>query len=95
MANTSTVIIITAGSITFGTEWYVTKNLDWKVPIATVLIAGAFEALSSLDQKSATLLSIMVLLGAATTEFDGKSFVNILTALGPSSSKTTGSSKLK
>lgn len=95
MASTATVIILTAGTLTFGTEWYETHKLDWKVPVATLLLAPAFDVFSKIDTRGANILSFMILLGAATTEFNGKSFVNILEGLGPSSPKTTGSSKMK
>jgi len=76
MANTATAIILTAGTLTFANEWYQTKKVDWKVPVATLIMAAAFDGLAHLDSGAATMVSIMVLIGAATTKFDGKSIVD-------------------
>jgi len=73
MANTATVIVLTAGTMTFANEWYQTKTVNWKVPVATILAAAIFDGLAQLDSKAATLLSVMVLIGAATAKFGGKS----------------------
>ena len=79
MANTATVIVLTAGAATFTNEWYQTKKIDWKVPVATVLAAGAMDVVSRFDQKSATLLSVMVLIAALSTKFNGKSAIDTVT----------------
>ena len=73
MANIATGIILTAGTITFGNEWYQTGKVNWKIPVATVLIAAVFDGLAHIDQNAAVGLSIIVLIGAVTTEFNGKS----------------------
>jgi hypothetical protein len=73
MANLATSIIVVAGTMTFGNEWIQTKKIDWKVPVATVIAAAAFDGLSHLDDKMATLLSVIVLIGAATTQYNGYS----------------------
>jgi hypothetical protein len=73
MAELATGIIVTAGSITFVNEWYQTGTVNWRVPVATVLAAGIFDGLAHIDSKAAVGLSIVVLLGALTTEFNGKS----------------------
>jgi hypothetical protein len=73
MPNAATVIILTAGTMTFANEWYQTKKIDWKVPLATIIGAAAFDGLAHLDSKTATLLSVIVLLGASTTKFNGYS----------------------
>lgn len=78
MAEAAPLITIVAGSMTFVNQWYWTKNLDWKVPVATLILAAAMDGLSKLDSKSATMLSLMVLLGAATTEFDGHSITSTI-----------------
>lgn len=81
MAETAPVIVIVAGSMTFVNQWYWTKNFDWKVPVATLLLAAGIDGLSHLDSKLATGLSLLVLLGAATTEFDGHSVMNTVSNL--------------
>lgn len=84
----SVTITLVAGGITFVNEWYQTRNIDWKVPLATTLLAVGMEVFSSLDSGAATALSVLVLMGAATTQFNGKSAVStVLEMLG--NTKTT------
>jgi hypothetical protein len=73
MANLATGIILTAGTITFANEWYQTGKVNWRVPVATVLAAAVFDGLAHIDDKAAVGLSIIVLFGAMTTKFGGKS----------------------
>lgn len=73
MANIATGIILTAGTITFANEWYQTKKINWRVPVATILAAAVFDGLAHIDDKAAVGLSIIVLMGAMTTKFGGKS----------------------
>jgi hypothetical protein len=77
----ATGIILIAGTATFTTEWYNTKKVNFKVPVATLLAAAVFDGLAKLDSKAATGLSIMVLLGALTTKWGGKSVVETLAAV--------------
>lgn len=73
MAEVATGIILVAGTMTFANEWYVTGKPNWKVPIATLLAAAVFDGLAHIDDKAAVGLSVIVLLGAFTTKFGGKS----------------------
>lgn len=77
---TATNIILIAGTATFATEWYNTKKVNFKVPVATLLAAAVFDGLSKLDSKAAIGLSVMVLLGALTTKWGGKSAVETVAA---------------
>lgn len=77
----ATVITLVAGGITFVNQWYQTRNLDWKVPVATVILAGGIDVLSNLDSKAATILSLLILMGAATTQFNGHSALDTVTSL--------------
>lgn len=72
-------IILTAGGISFTTKWYAARSVDWKIPLATVLLSAGFAGLSDIDKNGATILAVEVLLGACTTPWDGKSFVQLLT----------------
>lgn len=65
----SGIIILVAGGSTFVNEWMQTKNIDWKVPIATALAAAGMEGLAALDEKAALSISVMALIAAATTRF--------------------------
>jgi hypothetical protein len=82
----SVTITIVAGGITFVNEWYQTKAIDWKVPIAAAIIAAGMEVLSKLDNGAATALSVLVLMGAATTQYNGKSALDTVLALAGSKS---------
>ncbi len=73
MAATATGIVLIAGTVTFSNEWYQTKQVNWRVPVATLLVAAIFDGLARVDDKAAIGLSVMVLIGAVTTRFNGKS----------------------
>jgi hypothetical protein len=77
----SVTITLVAGGMTFVNEWYQTKNIDWKVPIATSLLAVGMEVFAKASNSAATALSVIIFLGAATTQFNGKSTVDTITDL--------------
>jgi hypothetical protein len=77
----SVTITVVAGGMTFVNEWYQTKNIDWKVPVATVVLAAAMDGFSKVSNGAATALSVIIFLGAATTQFNGKSTVDTITDL--------------
>lgn len=96
MANTGTSIVLLAGTMTFGNEWYQTKKVNFRVPIATLLAAAAIDGLSHIDDRAGVGLSIMVLIGAVTVRFGGKSVVDTLAEIfSKSSSSTTAKAKTK
>lgn len=78
MASTATGIILIAGTATFTTEWYNTKKVNFKVAVATLLGAAIFDGIAKLDDKAAIGLSVIVLLGALTTKWGGKSAVETI-----------------
>jgi cation transport ATPase len=86
---TATAIVLFAGTMTFVNEWYQTKSVNWRVPVATLLLAAAFDGLSMIDNTTAIMLSVMVLIGAGVTEFNGKSAASTLADLFNSTTKTT------
>jgi hypothetical protein len=87
MAELATGIILTAGTMTFANEWYQTGKVNWRVPVATLIGAAVFDALAHIDSKAAVGLSIIVLMGAATTKFGGKSAVDTIASFFNESSK--------
>lgn len=92
----ATNIILAAGTMTFANEWYQTKEVNWRVPVATLLIAAIFDGLAKLDDKAATSLSIIAFIGAATAEFNGKSAASTVAGLFSSSpSKAKPAAKTK
>jgi len=88
VANTAAGIILIAGGITFTNEWYQTHEINWRVPIATVLAAAVFDGLAKLDDKAAVGLSVIVLIGAFVNKVNGKSIADVLSE--SFSSKTPG-----
>ena len=88
MANVATGIVLTAGTMTFANEWYQTGKVNWRVPVATLLLAAGFDALAHVDNKAAVGLSIMVFIGAATTKFGGASVADTLAQLFGDQKKT-------
>lgn len=81
MDNVAVSIVLFTGTMTFANEWYQTKQVNWRVPIATVLLAAAFDGLSRLDNTAAISLSIIVFIGAGSTTFNGKSAFGTLAQL--------------
>jgi hypothetical protein len=67
--------------MTFGNEWYQTKKVNWRVPIATLLAAAVIDGLNKVDDKAAIGLSIMVLIVASATKFGGKSVIDTMVEL--------------
>lgn len=92
MAAPATVIVLIAGGTTFTTEWALGHKIDWKVPLATVLLAAGMEGFSTIDRNGATLLSLLVLLGALSTKWDGHSPFDLISGAVSGSGKLVGSS---
>jgi len=91
MAAPATIIVLVAGGSTFTAQWALGHTIDWKVPLATLLLAAGFEGFSAIDRNGATLMSLFVLLGALTTKFDGHSSIELLTSAISGTGKLTGS----
>lgn len=81
MASTATGIILIAGTITFGNDWYQTGKVNFKISVATLFAAAIFDGLAQLDDKAAIGLSVVVLLGAFTAKFGGKSVAETLAGI--------------
>jgi len=71
-------MVLTAGTMTFVNEWYQTKQVNWRVPIATLLLAAGIEFVSKIDTKIGNGLAVMIFIGAGTTKFRGKSAFDTL-----------------
>lgn len=78
---TATGIILLAGTITFANEWYQTKQINWRVPVATTFAALIFEGIAHVNNNAATGLAWMALLVAMLTKFNGKSVAGTLADL--------------
>lgn len=72
-ADTGMKLVLLAGTMTFGNEWLQTRQLNWRVPVATVLAAAAVSGFSNISPNGATSLGVMALIVAAATPLNGKS----------------------
>ena len=66
-------MVLAAGVMTFGNEWLQTGKPNWRVPIATLLGAGAVGLIGNLSTGAANSLGFMVVIAAAATKINGKS----------------------
>lgn len=81
MAETGTYMVLTAGTMTFVNEWYQTKQVNWRIPVATVLAGALMEGFAKVAPKGSIALGIMVLIAAASTEFNGKSVASTVAGI--------------
>jgi uncharacterized membrane protein YfcA len=80
-AGTGATIVLIAGTMTFTNEWYQTKHANWRIPVATLLGAAILSAVGDVSPKAATGIAAMVLIGAASARFNGKSAIEELNSL--------------
>jgi hypothetical protein len=66
-------MVLGAGLMTFGNEWLQTGKPNWRVPIATLLGAGAIGLIGTLSPSAGNTLGFMVLLAASVTKIGGVS----------------------
>lgn len=71
-------LVLTAGTVTFANEWYQTGQFNWRVPIATLLGAALVGGFSAFSPKASAGLGGIILVGALTAKFNGKSAVTVL-----------------
>lgn len=66
-------LVLLAGTLTFSNEWLQTHEINWRVPVATVLAAAVTAGIGKLSSGAATSLGLMALIVAAATPINGKS----------------------
>jgi hypothetical protein len=76
--DTGTKLVLLAGTLTFGNEWFQTKEINWRVPVATVLAAAATAAVGRVSPGGAAAVGVMALIAAAATPLNGKSPIQVL-----------------
>lgn len=81
-------VILTAGTLTFTNEWYQTKQVNWRIPVATLIGAAIVDGISQLNNNAAVGLSAMVFIGAITTKFNGRSIADTVTEITKKSGPT-------
>jgi hypothetical protein len=72
-------IVLLSGGLTFTNEWYQTRKADWKVPVATLVLAAAAGGIANVDKSAGAFFAGLIFLGAVTTKFNGKSVINLVT----------------
>jgi hypothetical protein len=82
--NTGTVLVLTTGALTFTNEWLQTKEINWRIPIATVIGAVVVDGVSKVTGSGGTALGLMVLIAGATAPINGKSPIQELLTVLPS-----------
>ena len=79
MANSyGPAFVLAAGTITFGNEWLQKGEINTRVPIATLLGAGAVGLVGMFSAGAGNGLGVMVLLAAMVVESNGKSAIQEL-----------------
>jgi hypothetical protein len=71
--DTGMKLVLFAGTLTFSNEWLQTKEINWRVPVATVLAAAATAGIGRVSPGGATSIGVMALIVAAATPLNGKS----------------------
>ena len=89
-ADTGMKLVLLAGTLTLANEWLQTKDINWRVPVATVLAAAAVSGVGKVSPGGATTLGVMALIVAAATPLNGKSPIQQIgtTVNGPQRKKT-------
>lgn len=84
--DTGMKLVLLAGTLTFSNEWLQTRQLNWRVPVATVLAAAATSGFGHVSPNGAASLGVMALIAAAATPLNGKSPIQEISSFVNSSS---------
>lgn len=71
--DTGMKLVLLAGGLTVSNEWLQTHQINWRVPVATVLAAAVASGIGKISPNAGTSLGIMALIVAAATPLNGKS----------------------
>ena len=74
--DTGVALVLSGGAATFGNEWMQNGELNWRVPIAVMLLAGLDGALSALSPSAGLAFGAIVFTGAIATPLNGKSVID-------------------
>lgn len=94
--DTGMKLVLLAGTLTFSNEWLQTKEINWRVPVATVLAAAAIAGVGRVSPGGAASLGVMALIVAAATPLGGKSPIQEIGSVvnaSPSTKKTSTTTK--
>lgn len=71
--DTGMKLVLVAGTLTFGNEWIQLHEINWRIPVATVLAAAATGAIGRASPGGAASIGVMALIAAAATPLRGRS----------------------
>ena len=71
--DTGMKLVLLAGTLTFSNEWLQTHEINWRIPVATVLAAAATAGVGRVSPNGAASLGVMALIVAAATRLNGES----------------------
>jgi hypothetical protein len=71
--DTGVGLVLGAGAMSFGNEWLQTGKLNFRVPVATLVVAMVDGVISDLSPKGGIALGVLVFIGALTVPLNGKS----------------------
>lgn len=74
-------LVLAAGSLTFGNEWWQTGKPNYRVVVATVIGAGLASLLAAISPKGSAALGGIIMIGALTTKFNGNSPISELNSM--------------
>lgn len=80
-ADTGMKLVLVAGTLTFSNEWLQTRQINWRIPVATVLAAAAIAGVGKVAPGAGTGLGVMALIVTAVTPINGKSPVQEINAI--------------
>lgn len=89
-------LVLLAGTLTFTNDWLQTREINWRVPVATVLAAAATAGVGRVSPGGATSLGVMALIVAAATPLNGKSPIQQINSVvngSPSKGKSSTTTK--
>lgn len=88
--DTGMKFVLVAGTMSFGNEWFQTKKVNWRIPVATVLAGAATAGIGRVSPGGAASLGVMAIIVASTTSLNGKSPIEeLLTVVNHPKTKTT------
>jgi multisubunit Na+/H+ antiporter MnhG subunit len=70
--------VLGAGTVSFTSAWWNTKQPNWRIPIATFAVALVFAGIEKLNERAAVGLGVMMLITVLVTPINGKSPVQTL-----------------
>jgi hypothetical protein len=74
-------LVLLAGTLTFANEWLQTREVNWRIPVATVLAGAATAGIGQVSPGGAVSLGVMALIVAAVTPLNGRSPVQEISAV--------------